>query len=66
MVALLPPNPGTVSLGRTFAKGERLQYQVKSTINAQSRQRGLETWIPEDHDIQYKFTVEVLDLKADG
>ncbi len=55
-----------VKLSRVFAKGEKLQYDVKSTLNSETRVIGLETWIPEDLDIQYKFTTEVTEMKADG
>lgn len=55
-----------VKLNRIFTKGEKLEYDLKSTLNSETRLRGLETWIPEDFDIQYKFKIEVLELKADG
>jgi len=66
-IGLLSPALGApVKLNRTFIKGEKLRYDVKSTINAEARQLGLETWMPEDFDIQYQFTTEVVEMKADG
>lgn len=62
--ALLPMQ--AVSLHRVFAKGEKLQYSVKSTLQSESRGGGLLTWMPEDLDILYKFTTSVTELKADG
>lgn len=55
-----------VSLGRVFSKYEKLAYEVRSSLNAQRRGRGLETWLPEDFDLNYDFTLFVEDLKADG
>ncbi|AIE87884.1 hypothetical protein [Fimbriimonas ginsengisoli] len=55
-----------VSLGRVYTPNEQLTYSVRSGITAERRARGLETWIPEDFDINYDFTVHVEALKADG
>ena len=55
-----------VSLGRVFTKNEKLAYSVTSSLNAQSRQRGLQTWIPSDYDMNYDFTEFVEEMKADG
>lgn len=62
--ALLPAK--AVSLDRVFARGERLQYSVKSNLQSESRGGGVLTWMPEDLDILYKFTTSVTELKADG
>jgi hypothetical protein len=56
----------TVELERVFVKGEKSQYSVESVLNMESRQYGLNTFMPEDLDINYKFTTEVLALKTDG
>ena len=55
-----------VSLGRVFAKNQKLAYEVRASLSAQHRMRGLQTWIPEDLDLNYDFTITVQDLKADG
>lgn len=58
--------PAPVSLGRVFTEGETLAYAVRSSLSAESRGRGLTTWIPQDLNINYDFTVAVEKLKADG
>ena len=55
-----------VSLGRVFVKNEKMAYDVKSSLHAEHRVRGLETWIPEDLDLNYAFTTVVQQMKADG
>ncbi len=68
LVSLVGPQAkdAPVSLGRVFAKNEKLAYEVRSGLTAQQRMRGLQTWIPEDADLNYDFTTHVDDLKADG
>lgn len=63
-IASLQAKP--VQLSRVFVKGEKAQYQVHSTLNAEQRQIGLDTWIPSDLDLIYKFNYEVTAMKADG
>lgn len=69
-IALIPALIGAqaqpIKLNRVFSKGEKLQYNIHSTINTESRGLGLQTWIPEDLDIVYKFSLEVMALKTDG
>lgn len=55
-----------VKLQRAFTKGQKLNYEVKSTMNIESREFGLDTWMPEDLDIQYKYSLEVVQNKPDG
>ena len=55
-----------VSLGRVFVKNEKLAYEIRSNLHSEHRLRGLETWIPEDLDLNYDFTTVVEDMKADG
>jgi hypothetical protein len=55
-----------VELRRVFAKGEKAQYEVKSSLTSEVRVRGLSTWMPEDFDLNYKFAYEVTELKSDG
>jgi hypothetical protein len=65
----LPPLPSpadAVDLGRVFTKGEKLTYQVRSLLNAESRAGELRTWIPEDLNMDYDFTMEVQDVKTEG
>src|SRR5579862_8873867 len=55
-----------VTLARTFAKGEKLQYSVASSLHVEARNYGLQTFIPDDLDMNYKFTTEVKEMKTDG
>jgi hypothetical protein len=55
-----------VELGRVFTKGESLSYKVRSNLTAESRGMQLRTWMPEDLDINYDFTIDVEDIKTDG
>lgn len=64
--AVNPLQAGPIKLTHKFLKGEKDQYEVKSSLQEEIRQMGLETWLPQDLDINYKFTTEILDLQADG
>jgi len=55
-----------VTLGRVFKLGQRMKYEVRSSLQIQHRMIGLETFIPEDLDIIYSFTTEVTKMKPDG
>lgn len=55
-----------VSLGRVFTPREKLTYAVRANVHSETRPRGLQTWIPEDLDINYDFTTEVEGAKTDG
>jgi hypothetical protein len=64
--ALSPRLDAPVELGRVFTKGESLIYKVRSNLSAERRGMGLRTWMPEDLDINYDFTVNVEQIKTDG
>jgi hypothetical protein len=55
-----------VSLGRVFVQNQKLAYDIKSSLHSEHRMRGLETWIPEDLDLNYAFTTIVEQMKPDG
>ena len=55
-----------VELGRVFTKGETLSYKVRSNLSAERRGGMLRTWMPEDLDINYDFSLVVEQIKADG
>jgi len=55
-----------ISLGRVFTKNEKFAYAIRSHLHSEHRLRGLETWIPEDLDLNYDFTTFVEEMKADG
>lgn len=63
-LSLLGQQPTT--LARIYASGEKNQYEVLSHLQVESRQKGLETWIPSDIDLNYKFTTQVTALLPDG
>jgi len=65
--AQVPARTGpAVTLSRVSHEGEKLAYDVKSHIQIEFRQRGLQTWIPEDLDLSYGFTTQVVKMKPDG
>lgn len=43
-----------------------MTYDIKSQLQIEQRQQGLETFIPEDFDMNYQFTLQVVAMKADG
>lgn len=60
------PAAQAVSLNRVFAKGERSQYEVKAHLVEETRGGGLQTFVPSDLDIVYRFEHTVTELKQDG
>jgi hypothetical protein len=57
---------GTVDLGRVFVKNEKLAYQVRAHVTAESRHLHLDTFLPQDLDVNYNFTATVSGMHADG
>ncbi len=55
-----------VLLQRTSKMGEKLSYSVRSFLQLETREIGLETFLPETVDIDYDFTIEAVKEKADG
>jgi hypothetical protein len=55
-----------VTLSRVFTKGEKLEYSISSNLQVESRQYGLQTFMPSELDLNYKFSTEVKELKNDG
>src|SRR3982074_1324939 len=55
-----------VALSRVFPMGEKLQYAITSNLHIEARQYGLQTFLPDDLDLNYKFSTEVRSLKNDG
>lgn len=60
------PSEAEVHLARTYKLGEKLTYKISSSLSSQRKEYGVQTWIPEDFDMNYTFTTEVKALKADG
>lgn len=65
-LALLAPIQAPTTLARKFVANEKLAYAITSHITAEQRQKGLETFIPADYDINYGFFFTVKALKNDG
>lgn len=66
LAVLTPVDPAAVALTHKFVPNEKLAYNVNSHITAEVRGKGLDTFIPEDLDIDYGFSYFVQALKADG
>ncbi|HEY3781823.1 MAG TPA: hypothetical protein VGL56_12120 [Fimbriimonadaceae bacterium] len=59
-------NVKPVTLQHTGKAGEKLSYSVKSHVQVEVRQVGLETWLPNDLDLNYTFTEQVTEIKPGG
>jgi len=67
LLAAAWPDPAQpVELLRTFAKGQRFTYAVKSDLTVEARSGTLDTFLPSDLGLEYRFTLDVLSLGADG
>jgi hypothetical protein len=55
-----------ISLARVNRAGEKRAYDVKSHLQLEFRSTGLQTWIPEELDLNYGFTTQVTEVKPDG
>lgn len=66
LAVLHPAQDSPVQLARVFHQGEKDQYVVKAALQVETRPYGLQTFLPQDVDISYKFNTEVKAMKADG
>ena len=67
LVAILAPSvQAPTMLSRRFVANQKMAYTVTSHITAEQRQQGLQTFIPEDFDLNYGFTYQVIGMKNDG
>lgn len=66
LALLAPPDPVAVTLTRRFTPGEKLAYSITSHITAEQRQKGLQTFIPEDLDLNYGFDFTVQSVNGAG
>ncbi|MCH7903935.1 MAG: hypothetical protein IH944_05125 [Armatimonadetes bacterium] len=55
-----------VDLYRQFKAGEELEYEVKSNLMVERRHYLTSTYIPDEIDQNYKFTMKVVEILADG
>lgn len=58
--------PPTVDLSRLFKKGQTFNYQVRTRMMIEQRGGELNTFIPEDVDLNYDFSKVVEDVKPSG
>lgn len=58
--------PEPVELTVIRKPGEKLAYQVRSHLLIESRGGMMDTWFPEELDLNYDFNIEVQKEKADG
>ena len=54
------------TLSRKYVANEKLTYFVRGQLNAEQQTYPVKTFIPEDLEINYRFTILVKKLKADG
>lgn len=66
LALVAPQDAKPVSLYRVFPKAEKCQYAVQSNLQVETRPYGLLTFMPSELDLNYKFSTEVKELKADG
>ena len=66
LTALAGVQEKPVQLQRTSKAGEKLSYSVKSFLQMETREIGLDTFLPDTVDINYDFTAEAVAAKADG
>ena len=64
-LALLPQT-NEVELARTFVTGQTQTYEVKSHILTESRSASMSFFMPEEFDVNYRFTVKIEEAKQDG
>jgi hypothetical protein len=55
-----------VELARKWTEGEKLAYSVRAQFTEEERSGDLQTFIPNDQDLNYKFFLDVKKIKADG
>ncbi len=66
LALLASADPTPILLTHKFVQNEKLAYNVNSHITAEMREKGLDTFIPSDLDIDYGFNYTVQSIKADG
>lgn len=62
----LSPQAETTDLSRVFKKGQVYNYQLRSHLQIEQRSDNLDTFIPEDVDINYDFSYKVDEVKPSG
>jgi hypothetical protein len=65
----LPGSPGQakpIELLRKFTAGEKLSYFARAQFTQEQRSGSLQTMLPADEEISYRFSLNVQKVKADG
>ncbi len=55
-----------IELTRKFTTGEKLSYFARAQFTEEERSGSLQTFIPHDEEINYRYTMTVQKMKADG
>jgi len=66
LALLAPMDQAQTTLTRKFVANEKLAYAIRSHLTTEQRQRGLQTWLPSDTDINYNCSIFVRAMQADG
>lgn len=61
-----PMQAKPIELLRKFTLGEKLSYFAKAQFTQEQRSGNLQTFIPNDEEVSYRFTMNVQKVKADG
>lgn len=65
-ICLSVAQPAPVALHQVHKAGEKKTVEVRSHLITETKQLGLGTYIPDELDLQYDFTTEVMKEKSDG
>lgn len=60
------PQAKPIELFRKFTAGEKLSYFARAQFTQEQRSGSLQTFIPNDEEISYRYTMTVQKVKADG
>lgn len=64
--AFLQQGPAAVTLSHAMKVGDKVSGRVKGHLVTETRQPGLDTWLPDETWLQYDYYLEVTKEKADG
>ncbi len=64
--AIVSSQDQPVELYRQFKKGEKLEYEIKSHLLTEIKQIGAAFFLPRSLDINYKYSIDVKDVKNEG
>jgi hypothetical protein len=61
-----PMQAKPLELSRKFTAGEKLSYYTRAQFTEEQRSGSLQTFIPNDEEVSYHYTMNVQKVKADG